>query len=80
LVYWLGKSQAESPESYQRASPTSYITPDDPPFFLFHGDSDWIVPRESSLMMHRKLLKSNLKSQYEIARGNGHLGTFTDIT
>ncbi len=80
LVYWLGKSQAESPESYQRASPTSYITPDDPPFFLFHGDSDWIVPRESSLMMHRKLLDANLKSQYEIARGNGHLGTFTDLT
>ena len=80
LVYWLGKSQPESPESYLRASSTSYITPDDPPFFLFHGNSDWIVPRESSLMMHRKLLKSNLKSQYEIARGNGHLGTFTDIT
>jgi len=80
LVYWLGKSQAEAPEVYQRASPTSYVTPDDPPFFLFHGNSDWIVPWESSLTMHRKLLDANLNSQHEIAERKGHLGTFADMT
>lgn len=80
LTYWLGKSQAEAPEVYRRASPASYITADDPPFFLFHGNSDWIVPWESSLTMHRKLLAANLNSQHEIAQGNGHLGTFTDMT
>ena len=30
--------------------------------------------------MHRKLLAANLNSQHEIAQGNGHLGTFTDMT
>ncbi|MDA7904103.1 alpha/beta hydrolase [bacterium] len=80
LVYWLGKSPAESPEVYQLASPTSYITKDDPPFFLFHGNSDWVVPWESSLKMHRKLLDANLNSQHEIASGNGHFGTFSDMT
>ncbi|MGB2501480.1 MAG: alpha/beta hydrolase fold domain-containing protein [Mariniblastus sp.] len=79
LVYWLGKSRAESPEVYQLASPTTYISADDPPFYLFHGNSDWIVPWESSFKMHQQLLDANLESQHEIAKGNGHLGTFSDM-
>ncbi len=79
LVYWLGKTKSASPEAYQLASPTNYVTIDDPPFFLFHGKSDWIVPWESSLKMHRKLLDADLLSQYEIAQGNGHMGTFSDM-
>ncbi len=80
LVYWLGKSKSASPEVYQLASPTNYVTIDDPPFFLFHGKSDWIVPWESSLKMHRKLLDADLISQHEIAHGNGHMSTFSDMS
>ncbi|MDG1513694.1 MAG: alpha/beta hydrolase [Mariniblastus sp.] len=80
LAYWLGNSKADAPEVYELASPTSYITTDDPPFFLFHGNFDWIVPWESSLKLHQKLLDANLDSQHEIAKGNGHLGTFSDMT
>ncbi|MCP4095189.1 MAG: hypothetical protein GY748_02990, partial [Planctomycetaceae bacterium] len=41
---------------------------------------DWVVPWESSLKLHQKLLDANLESRHEIAKGNGHLGTFSDMT
>ena len=37
LAYWLGGTPAEKPDAYREASPTNYVTADDPPMFFFHG-------------------------------------------
>ncbi|MGH7856370.1 MAG: alpha/beta hydrolase fold domain-containing protein, partial [Candidatus Binatia bacterium] len=37
-------SLEEDPELYEKASPMSQISPDDPPFFVIHGDRDTLVP------------------------------------
>ncbi|MGH7820837.1 MAG: alpha/beta hydrolase fold domain-containing protein, partial [Candidatus Binatia bacterium] len=37
-------SMEEAPELYEKASPMSQISPDDPPFFVIHGDRDTLVP------------------------------------
>jgi acetyl esterase/lipase len=37
-------SREEDPERYEQASPIAQISPDDPPFFVIHGDSDTMVP------------------------------------
>lgn len=34
----------EIPERYEAASPISQISPDDPPFFVIHGELDTLVP------------------------------------
>ncbi len=34
----------EAPEAYEKASPVAQISPDDPPFFVVHGDHDTMVP------------------------------------
>jgi acetyl esterase/lipase len=36
-------SLEEDPEAYAKASPMSVVTPDDPPMFVIHGDSDSLV-------------------------------------
>ena len=38
LAYWLGDSRQKNPEIYRAASPTTYITADDPPFYFFQGN------------------------------------------
>ena len=79
LSYWLGGSKKEKPEMYLKASPINYVSSDDVPFFLFHGDSDLVVPVKSSLGFHNALLKKGVSSKREIATKSGHLGTFSDL-
>ena len=40
---------------YAAASPSSYVSPDDPPFLLVHGDKDTVVPFSQSELFHQKL-------------------------
>ncbi|MEM7782335.1 MAG: alpha/beta hydrolase [Planctomycetota bacterium] len=80
LAYWLGGSKNDKPEIYRSASPTSFVTPDDPPFFFFHGESDLIVPPSSSLKLHEALKQSGVETQYHVAEGYGHIGTFSDLS
>ena len=44
----LGKKITEATDLVQKANPTTYITPDDPPFFIQHGTQDPLVPMEQS--------------------------------
>ena len=79
LSYWLGCTRSENCQPFVTASPTTYITTDDPPFFFFHGDLDLLVPLNSSEKMHQLLLESNVSSQHRTAKRNGHIGTFSDL-
>jgi len=36
LAYWLGGSPKQKPKTYRAASPTTFVTADDPAFFFFH--------------------------------------------
>lgn len=79
LSYWLGGTPAKKTVTFTAASPTTYITPDDPPFFLFHGDFDLVVPVDTSKKMHQLLQACQVESQHCVAQRNGHLGTFSDL-
>ncbi len=79
LTYWLGGTRKQIPATYRAASPTTYVSADDPPFFFFHGDSDALVPVESGLELHKRLIDAGVASQHRIAPGGGHLGTFSDL-
>ena len=79
LCYWLGKSRGDAPEVYNRASPTSYITPDDPPFYFFHGGKDWVVPDSSPRTMHAQLQKKSVNSKYDQYDEMGHMALFSHI-
>lgn len=80
LVYWLGSKRADRPEVYAQASPTSYVTKDDPPFYFFHGESDLLVPKSSSCRLHQGLLDCGVSSKHDIAINLGHVATFSDLS
>lgn len=53
---FLGGPQSDRPQLYRRASPVQYVSPDDPPVFLYHGRSDAVVGFE-----HASVLADDLR-------------------
>lgn len=45
----LGGKISDIPESVKAANPTTYISKNDPPFFIEHGQDDQLVPAEQSI-------------------------------
>jgi acetyl esterase/lipase len=54
------------------ASPITYVTEDDPPFLLIHGDMDTTVPVEQSQLMYDRLVQMNVPVQLVIVKNAGH--------
>jgi acetyl esterase/lipase len=51
----LGQKITEIPDKVKQANPETYITRDDPPFFIEHGTKDHLVPTQQSVNFARKL-------------------------
>lgn len=58
------------------ASPISHISPDDPPFFLIHGDKDLRVPFEQSIEFEKALRGAGIPVHLLRIPGGGHGATF----
>jgi acetyl esterase/lipase len=56
----LGGPFEDHRDSYAHASPITYISPDDPPLLMFHGDGDTLVPFHQSERMRDAYRKTGL--------------------
>lgn len=54
------------------ASPVKYVTPDDPPFFLIHGQLDTLVPVQQSIELNDALLKAGVPTKLKICPDQKH--------
>ena len=54
------------------ASPITYITKDDPPFLIIHGDEDQTVPVSQSRRFAAALKNAGVPVTLDIAQGRGH--------
>ncbi len=54
------------------ASPVNYITPDDPPFLIVHGEHDPLVPIGQSWELYGTLQKAGVKVTMHVVKGGGH--------
>jgi len=72
----IGAPRAEAPEAYRAASPIEHVHADAPPFFLFHGALDKLVPFEHAEVLHEALLAHGVHSELYRMRLRGHLGAF----
>ena len=68
----IGGPIQEHPEKVARANPITYVTDDDPPFLIVHGDQDRLVPHHQSLLLARALKKSGVSCDLHIIEGAGH--------
>ena len=62
------------------ASPITYVSPDDPPFLLIHGDADQTVSYRNSEVMHSALVDAGIRAELLRIRGAGHGPTFPGAT
>ncbi len=58
LAKLLGGPVQENKELAQRANPITFVTKDDPPFLIVHGDKDRLVPISQSRLLCEALEKS----------------------
>jgi len=60
--------------AYREASPITYVTPDDPPLLLVHGDADLVVPFKQSELMLAALEEHGVEARLIRIAGAGHGG------
>lgn len=72
IVKLLGGPFAEKQEEAKMASPIQYVTKDDPPFLIMHGEKDPMVPIEQSEMFHAALQKTGVDSEYIVVKDGVH--------
>jgi acetyl esterase/lipase len=69
---FLGGTYQEKPENYKNASPVTWITADDPPLLMVHGDQDQTVPFQQSQIMYDAYKAAGLDVTLIKAAGAGH--------
>jgi acetyl esterase/lipase len=55
-----------------QASPITYVSADDPPFLLIHGDRDSVVPLEQSQLMFDRLTQNGVVAQLVVVKNGDH--------
>lgn len=55
-----------------QASPVHWVSPDDPPFLILHGDRDPLVPHAQSPLLHEALRKAGVESTFITVPGVEH--------
>ena len=67
-----GKTDEEIREAAIAVSPTLLVTADAPPFLIFHGTADPLVPLEQSKLLIAALKKAGVAAELVIKEGGAH--------
>lgn len=59
-------------EILRLASPVTWISPDDPPFLLLHGEKDRLVPLEQSELLYEQLVETGVPATFVVVENAGH--------
>lgn len=62
----------EHPEKVAVLNPITYVSKDDPPFLICHGDRDPLVPLHQSEILHAALERAGVDSTLKVVEGAGH--------
>jgi pimeloyl-ACP methyl ester carboxylesterase len=68
----IGSPIQENPDKVALANPMTYVDSNDPPFLIFHGDKDPLVPFCESEIFFRAQLEAKVPSQYFQVPGAQH--------
>jgi acetyl esterase/lipase len=70
----LGGPVQEKKELAAKANPITYVSKDDPPFLILHGDADPLVPLGQSELLSDALKKAGVPCELVVIKGGGHGG------
>ncbi len=69
---FVGGAIQENKEKVRAANPITYVTPDDPPFLIMHGDRDPLVPHHQSELLAAALKQAGVRVTLYTVQGKGH--------
>ncbi len=69
---YIGGPIQENREKTLLASPITYINANNPPFLIFHGDKDPVVPHCQSELFYQALQKAKVNSQFYLVPDGQH--------
>lgn len=78
LAYWLGGTRSDKPAAYRFASPSAFISSDDPPMFFFHGARDALVPIRNPRRMVELLAAAGVTAEFHAIPDAGHIRALFD--
>lgn len=65
----------EVPDRVARANPITYVSGDEPPFLIMHGDKDPLVPHHQSVLLYEALTRAGAREVvFHTMEGAGHGG------
>lgn len=73
----LGGPVLERRDLARQANPVTYVSRDDPPFLVVHGDRDRDVPHAQSVLLVDALRAAGVRATFYTVKGGGH-GDFVD--
>ncbi len=68
----IGGAIQENKDKCALANPITYVDENDPPFLIFHGDKDPLVPHCNSELLLDALLEVGVPAQFTLVSGAGH--------
>ncbi|WNL41615.1 alpha/beta hydrolase [Halomonas sp. PAMB 3264] len=76
VIGLLGGTRDEVYDAYVQASPIRQLTPKAPPFFLFHGNRDRLVPVDHARDFYEALRAQGTPAELYLQHGRGHIAAF----
>lgn len=68
----IGGPVQENKEACRRANPITYVSREDPPFLICHGDKDPLVPHNQSELLDKALREKGVSVTLHTVKGGGH--------
>jgi dipeptidyl aminopeptidase/acylaminoacyl peptidase len=68
----IGGAVQQNKDKAAKASPLTYVSNDDPPFLIMHGDKDNLVPYQQSELLRDALTNAGVAVTLKIIKGAGH--------
>lgn len=68
----IGGAIQENKDKATKANPITYVSKDDPPFLIMHGDKDNLVPYRQSELLSDALKEAGVPATFKIIEGAGH--------
>jgi dipeptidyl aminopeptidase/acylaminoacyl peptidase len=72
IVNFIGGTCAQNPDLCRKASPVTYVSPDDPPFLIVHGTADPRVPFQQSVVLRDALRRAGVEATLLPLEGANH--------
>jgi len=72
ISHLLGVKYFTNPELCRKASPTTYASKDDAPFYIFHGDLDPLTMASQGELLNKVLRKAGVESDFYLVKDGKH--------